>query len=153
MIILILGTSFMNAKTFYCAVLELCRNKVCIQSGANNIIMIDCRGNSFLNLHFFRITNNCAAPPSPSPPTTITSTTVAPPQTTTQMTTTTAAPPTITTVMTTSAATTTTTTTVVTTQNSNCQAVTGQCGPSTTCASVGFSGYCCSQYGVSPFTC
>jgi hypothetical protein len=69
------------------------------------------------------------------------------------MTTTTAAPPTITTVMTTSAATTTTTTTVATTQSSNCQALTGQCGPSTTCASVGFSGYCCSQYGVSPFTC
>jgi len=29
----------------------------------------------------------------------------------------------------------------------SCPAVTGQCGPSRTCASIGFPGHCCSQYG------
>jgi hypothetical protein len=29
--------------------------------------------------------------------------------------------------------------------------VTGQCGPATTCATLGFPGLCCSQHGVSTF--
>jgi hypothetical protein len=43
------------------------------------------------------------------------------------------------------------TTTAVTTKNPSCPATTASCGPSITCASLGFPTYCCSQWGVSPF--
>lgn len=88
----------------------------------------------------FRIAADCGAPP----------TTQAPPSDTT---TSTQASPVTTTTGTTVAGTTSTTTPFATAPppDPNCSAVSAVCGPSTTCDSLGYTGMCCSQYGVSSF--
>ena len=102
-------------------VLELRGSKVSSLDILKDIIL---RTICFLLLIFFRIANNCqSVPTTPTAPT--------PPSPT---------PPT-----------TPTTPTTPTPPTANCPAVTGQCGPATTCASLGFPGLCCSQYGVSTF--